>query len=80
MLGDHGVAESLVEPEIARKLPADADSDLREFVGAGIVVDPRHQRRPDALALLGGINGDSPHMKDAGLTIEPQAADSASVD
>jgi hypothetical protein len=75
MLGDDGVAESLVETEIARKLAADADADLSESLGAGIVVDPVHQRRPHALALSGGIDRDSPDIQDADLAIEPKATD-----
>ncbi len=70
MLGDHGVAELLVEAEIAGKLAADADADLSESLGVGIVVGPGHQGRPDALMLSGGINGDSRHVKSAGLAIE----------
>lgn len=75
MLGDHGVAESLVEAEIAGELAADADADFSKSLGLGIVMRPGHQRRSDALALSGGIDRDSPDMKSAGLAIEPQAAD-----
>jgi hypothetical protein len=51
VLGDHGVAEGLVEAEIVGKLAADADTDFGISFGAGITVDPVHQRPPDPLAL-----------------------------
>jgi len=73
MLGDGGVTELLVEVEVARKLAADAHADYRITFGAGIAVDPVHQRPPYALALAGGIDGDAPHMQGVGLAIEPQA-------
>jgi hypothetical protein len=71
MLGDHAVAEPLVEAEISGKLAADADADLRVSLAVGIVVYPGHQRRPDPLALSGGIDCDSSHMKSADLAVEP---------
>jgi hypothetical protein len=77
VLGDHRVAELLVKAEIAGKLVPDADSDLTVALRAGVLQGPRHQCRPDALALAGGIHGDSPHVKGARLAIEPQAADLA---
>ncbi len=75
VLGDHRVAELLVKAEIAGKLAPDADSDLPVTLRAGVLQGPRHQRRPDALALPDRIDGDAPHMQGAGLAIEPQAAD-----
>ncbi len=72
-LGDHRVAELLVEVEIPGKLAADADADYRITFGAGIAVDPLHQRPPYAPALAGGIDGDAPHVQGVGLAIEPQA-------
>ena len=80
MLGDHRVAELLVEAEIAGKLAADANSHLRVSLGMGVVVRPRHQRPSDTLALPRRIDGDAPHMEGASLTIEPQAADSLLVE
>jgi hypothetical protein len=71
MLGDHGVAELLVEAKIAGKLAADADSDFWISFGASVAVDPVHQRPPNALALSGGIDGDAPHMNGASLTVKP---------
>jgi hypothetical protein len=74
VFGDHRVAELLVEAEIAGKLAADADTDFGISFGAGITVDPVHQRPPDPLALSGGIDGNAPHMKGLSLAIEPEAA------
>ena len=65
VLGDHRVAELLVKAEIAGKLAPDTDSDLPVALRAGVLQGPRHQCRPDALALAGGIHGDSPHVKAA---------------
>jgi hypothetical protein len=75
LLGDHAVAELLVEAEIARKLAANADADRSVSLSVGIIMGPGHQRRPHALALSGGIDRDSPDMQDADLAIEPQATD-----
>jgi hypothetical protein len=80
MLGDHGVPESLVEAEIAGKLAAYADADLNESLGVGIVVRPAHEGSPDALALSGGIDCDSPDMEDADLAVEAQAADGVAME
>ena len=75
VLGDHRVAELLVEAEVAGELAAHAHADLPVSVGVGVVMDPHHQRLPDALALPRRIDGDPPYMDGAGLVIEPQAAD-----
>ena len=74
MLGDHRIAELLVEAEVAGELAAHADADLPVSLGVGVVMDPEHQRLPDALALPRRIDGDPPYMDGAGLVIEPQAA------
>jgi len=52
MLGDHGVSESLVEAEIVGKLAADADADLNESLGVGIVLRPGHQALPSRRGLM----------------------------
>ena len=78
--GDQPVAEPLVEAVIARQLAANADSHLRVPLGVGIPVDPVHQCRPDALALQGGIDGNSPNTEITGFAIEPQTPDTAPIE
>ena len=75
VFGNYGITESLIETKVSRKLSADPDAHFREPPGAGIVVRPGHQGCPDAVALVSGIDGDTPDLKEAGRVVESQAAD-----
>jgi len=75
VLSDHLVAQPFVELLVSGKLATDAHPHLTVALGVGILMDPGHQRRPNALSLRRWIDGDSPDKQIARFAIEPQASD-----
>ncbi len=80
MLGHHPVTEPLVESAVARKLAPHADPHLAIARRRGISVSPFHQRPPDALTPVGGVDRDPPNMQVAGRSLEPEPADRSALD
>ena len=80
MLGAHLVAEPFVESLVSRKLAAHPDPNLDVTLVVGVGVDPRHQRRPNAVSLPGGIDRDPSDVQSARFAIEPQATDRAPIE
>jgi hypothetical protein len=75
VFGDHGVAERLVETQIAGKLASYADADFCIALGLGVSVDPFHQLASDAPPLVGWVDGNAPHMDGVSLAIEAETGD-----
>jgi hypothetical protein len=79
VLGDHLVAEPLVEQLVSGKLATNADTHLAVTLRVGIVMDPGHQRPADTRSLVRWVDGHPSDVQMARFAIEPQAADRSPV-
>jgi hypothetical protein len=79
MLRNDSVAELRVENDVARQLGPDADTDFVEAAHGRVVMDPEHERFPEAAPLQVRTDGQASDMKMGPLRFESEAGDRVAV-